>query len=183
QNRFARFVYRLNLLLEPLRGTHCAKLADCIYYHWYSRICCCNPTNVANKAGVADVRTVGADADNVIRRGDIGACAGAQGSVVAAVTVRERVISIRRVAGSVDVVKERKGANSVVVRAAVVIDERVGSNGSVECASGVEQQRCSANCGIGIRGVEDQRPSTNTGVEVVRRSGKERIPTNSCVSS
>src|SRR5438874_13367060 len=87
------------------------------------------------------------------------------------------------VAGSVDVVKESKGANSVVVRAAVVIDERVGSNGSVECASGVEQQRCSANCGIGIRGVEDQRPSTNTGVEVVRRSGKERIPTNSCVSS
>jgi hypothetical protein len=57
-----------------------------------------------------------------------------------------------------------------------------GSNGRVVTAGCVEQQRCSANCGIGISGVEEQRSSANTGVEVVGTTEKERIPTNSCVS-
>src|SRR5436190_5861160 len=57
------------------------------------------------------------------------------------------------------------------------------SNGRVECPGGVKQKRCRAHCGIGIPSVEDQRSGANTGVEVVGATEKERIPTNSCVSS
>ncbi len=78
---------------------------------------------------------------------------------------KKRDIPKSVVAGSVDVVKERKGADGIVKRAAVVIDERVNPNGRVPCAGGVEQHRCSADCGIGISRVEDQRSSANTGVE------------------
>src|SRR6516225_4396526 len=84
---------------------------------------------------------------------------------------------------SVDVVKERKGADCVVAQAAVVIEERVSSNGRVQVAGGVEQHCSSANCGIGIRVVEGQRSGANTGVVTAAGVQKERIPTNCCVSS
>ena len=166
QNRFARFVHRLNLLLEPLRGTHCAKLADCIYYHWYSRICCCNPTNVANKAAAADVRTVGADADNVIRRSDIGASAGAQGSVVAAGTVRERVISVRRVAGAGGVAKERLKTGGRVGGTGRVLIERAKPVGGIAAASGVLAERSNTDGRVGVAdGVQGERAITDGCVE------------------
>jgi hypothetical protein len=51
-----------------------------------------------------------------------------------------------------------------VLTATVVIEERASSNGSVEFASGIEEQRHSANCRIGIRGIEGERSSANTSV-------------------
>ena len=51
------------------------------------------------------------------------------------------------------------------------------------CAGGVEQQRCSAYCGIGTSVVEDQRSSANTSVEAAGRIQKERTPTKRCISS
>src|SRR5439155_9652560 len=50
-------------------------------------------------------------------------------------------------------------------------------------AAGVEQKRCRAHCGIGIRVVEDQRSSTNTRVVAVYCVAGERIPANCRVSS
>jgi predicted RNA-binding Zn-ribbon protein involved in translation (DUF1610 family) len=50
-------------------------------------------------------------------------------------------------------------------------------------AGGVEQQRCSAHCGIGIRVIEDQRSSANTRAEAAGAIGKQRVPTKACVSS
>src|SRR5437773_3444149 len=67
--------------------------------------------------------------------------------------------------------------------AAVVKDKRVGSNGRILCAACVEQKRCSAHCGIGIRVVEGQRSAANTGVEAAGWYLKERAPTKSCISS
>src|SRR4029453_16323623 len=65
----------------------------------------------------------------------------------------------------------------------VVKDQRVGSNGRVLCAGGVEQERCRANCSIGISVVKDQRSSAHTGVEAAGGIQKERAPTKRCISS
>jgi hypothetical protein len=68
------------------------------------------------------------------------------------------------------------------VRPAVVIEKRVSSNGRVLCATGVEQQRCHPDCSIGIGVVEVKRSSADGGVVTAGGVGKERIPTNSCIS-
>ena len=81
-----------------------------------------------------------------------------------------------------DVTKERICAESVVIGAAVVMNKRVSSNGSVRIASGVEKQCSSANCGVVIRVGERQRSGANSRIEVAGGIGKQRIPTNSCVS-
>src|SRR5207253_3182681 len=104
-------------------------------------------------------------------------------SILVAVTVQEGVGAMSVVAGPADVVKERKGADCVIVRATVVKDKRVGSNSYVLRAAGVEQHGYSADCGIGIRGVEDQRASANSGVETAVGIAKERVPTKARISS
>jgi len=64
-----------------------------------------------------------------------------------------------------------------VTATGIVKHKRVGSNGGVGRAGGVEQQRCRANCGIGIRGVENQRSTAHSGVEAALHSAEKRIPT------
>ena len=119
----------------------------------------------------------------------------ANGSVITGEnTGKKRAIAKSAVAGSVDVAEQRgiaksvvvvgctgsarviiiehKGADTIVEAANGVVDERVSSNGHVLVAGEVEDHRCGANCGIGIRigpgpcsTGEGQRSSTNTGVE------------------
>jgi hypothetical protein len=97
--------------------------------------------------------------------------------------VREkRAVAKCVVAESVSVITERRATDSIVEEATVVMDEGRSSNRGVVRATGVEQQRCGAQCGIGISRVEDQRSSANTGIEVGSGVQKERAPTNSRVS-
>src|SRR5947207_15921882 len=84
---------------------------------------------------------------------------------------------------SVNVIIERKGADSIVEGAAVVKDERVSSTGHIQRAAGVEQQRSGANCGIGIPRVEHKRSSANTGIVAASRKAFERKPTKCCIES
>jgi hypothetical protein len=72
QNCFAGAVHQFNLLLEPARGTHRAELVGGVDHHRYGiEVLCCDPTNIADKSGVAHVRTSDfADTDNVTGRGD-----------------------------------------------------------------------------------------------------------------
>src|SRR5205823_10839796 len=81
------------------------------------------------------------------------------------------------------IIIERKAADSSVAAGGAVKGHRVGSNGGVLSAAGVEQKRCRANCGIGICVVEGQRSTANTGIEVAGAIGKERTPTEPCISS
>jgi hypothetical protein len=69
---------------------------------------------VADKAAVAHVRTIGADADNVFGRSDAVAGTIAQGRVGVAGVVKERTITNGRVAEAGGVVKERLNADGRV---------------------------------------------------------------------
>jgi len=61
-----------------------SELADGVDQHWYGvGLCRCSSTNPADKAAVAHVRTIRADTDNVISRGDIDAGYVAQRQVAA----------------------------------------------------------------------------------------------------
>src|SRR4029453_18366353 len=71
--------------------------------------------------------------------------------VFAAVIVHERVAPVGVVEETAHVGSNGEGTDSIVVGATVVMDERISSNGRILVASGVEQQRCSANCGVVIR--------------------------------
>src|SRR6266542_716052 len=58
QDRFASFVHWLDLLLEPARGADRAKLAGGVDQHWYGvGVLRLYVANIADKAGVAHVRT------------------------------------------------------------------------------------------------------------------------------
>jgi hypothetical protein len=107
----------------------------------------------------------------------------ANSSVTSAVKIRVKRLRAKSIVlEPVNVVKERRGADSIVVVAAVVKDEGVCSNGHVLCTGGVEQRRGNANCGIGISSVEDQRSSADTGVVAAAGDRIQRIPAKACVS-
>ena len=124
-----------------------------------------------------------ADDDIVIDAGDTRASHAAQGNVIArgyaalkrlitdgCVVVSggagsERFPTDGRVGAAGGVVHEGKVTSSSVGGTAFVKDERVGPNGGVLCAGGVEQERCRANCSIGICVVEGQRSTAHTGIE------------------
>src|SRR5206468_7325211 len=59
----------------------------------------------------------------------------------------------------------------------------VSSNGCILCAGGVEQQRCRANCRIGICVVEGQRSAAYASIETAGRIQEEGTPTKRCISS
>src|ERR1051326_1375927 len=110
------------------------------------------------------------------------------GSVSRAMNVfKERVVTNSVVVVSVSVVKQRKGAETIVevctCDVIAVIDQRVSSVGPVLGAAAVEQKRRGTTRRIGISEVEDQRSATKTGVETAGGIGSERIPANCCVSS
>jgi len=69
----------------------------------------------------------------------------------------ERSITNGGVWIAISVELERLDTNGGVRTGVIVMDECVSSNGHVLCAGSIEQQRCSANSGIGISSVEDQR--------------------------
>ncbi len=79
--------------------------------------------------------------------------------------------------------KKRERSSGRVLLGGGVIDERVSSNGCVVRACSVEQKRCSAHCGIGIRVVEGQRSAANTSVEAAGAIQEKRTPTQCCISS
>src|SRR5439155_22331807 len=95
----------------------------------------------------------------------------------------ERFRTDGRIGTAGGIVQEGKVTSASVGGTAVVKDERVGSNRGVLCAGGVEQQRCCAYCGIGIRVVEVQRSGANTGIEVAGAINKEGLETKRCISS
>ena len=141
-----------------------------------------------------------ADDDIIIDGGDTGPGHAAQGNVIARGYVAlerlitdgcvvvsggvgsERFPTDGRVGAAGGIVHERKVTNGRVGRTAVVKDQRIGPNGGILCAGGIEQERCCANCCIGICVVEGQRSSANAGIETAGGI-KERIPTEPCISS
>src|SRR6266542_6873254 len=143
QDGFAGAVHRFNLFLEPSRGADRAQLAVGVYQDWDSvGVCGCNPTNVADKAAVAHVRTWGADSNNVIGPEDAVAGAIAQGRVVAAGGVAtERTNTGGRVEVAYGVVMERTNTVGRVVFAAGVAKERLITVGHVKPAGGVAIER------------------------------------------
>jgi hypothetical protein len=77
----------------------------------------------------------------------------------------ERVTTYGGEGAAGGIVHERKVASGSVGGTAVVKDQCVGPNGGVLCAGGVEQERCRANCSIGICVVDGQRSTADTGIE------------------
>ena len=142
-----------------------------------------------------------ADDDIVIDAGDTRPSHAAQGNVIARGYVAlerlitdgcvvvsggvgsERFPTDGRVGAAGGVVHERKVTSGSVGRTAVVKDQRIGPNGGVLCAGGVEQERCRANCSIGIRIVKSQRSTADTGIETAGGIKRERTPTKCCISS
>jgi hypothetical protein len=87
-----------NLFLKSAGGAGCAELAEGVYQDWYGvGVCHYNVTNVADKAAAAHAQTNGPDTDNVIGRSDVVAGSIAQGRVVEAGSVLERVSTDGRV--------------------------------------------------------------------------------------
>ncbi len=104
--------------------------------------------------------------------------------VLGASAVSEEGLGTERcVAVSGDVIKKGERSIGRVVAAGVVKDHRVSSNGRVLRARGVQQKRCCAHCGIGIRVVESQRSTANAGIEAAGAIKKKRTPPKSCISS
>jgi hypothetical protein len=98
QNGFAGAVHRFDLFLKSAGGAGRAELAEGVYQDWYGvGVCHYNVTNVADKAAAAHAQTNGPDTDNVIGRSDVVAGSIAQGRVVEAGSVLERVSTDGRV--------------------------------------------------------------------------------------
>ena len=98
QNGFAGAVHRFDLFLKSAGGAGRAELAEGVYQDWYDvGVCRCNVTNVADKAAAAHAQTNGPDTDNIIGRSDVVAGSIAQGRVVEAGSVLERVSTDGRV--------------------------------------------------------------------------------------
>jgi len=71
-----------------------------------------------------------------------------------------------RVAGSVDVVKERKGATALLSEPLSLIDERVGSTAVLSVPVVLSNNAAAPTAVLEIRGVRTSVPSTNTGVKL-----------------
>jgi len=98
QNGFAGAVHRFDLFLKSAGGAGRAELAEGVYQDWYDvGVCRCNVTNVADKAAAAHAQANGPDTDNIIGRSDVVAGSIAQGRVVEAGSVLERVSTDGRV--------------------------------------------------------------------------------------
>jgi len=98
QNGFAGAVHRFDLFLKSAGGAGRAELAEGVYQDWYDvGVCRCNVTNVADKAAAAHAQTNGPDTDNIIGRSDVVAGSIAEGRVVEAGSVLERVSTDGRV--------------------------------------------------------------------------------------
>ena len=113
-------------------------MARGVDHDWYGvGVYGCNPTNVADKAAVAHVRT-GTDSNNAIGRGNVAAGTVAQGRVEASGAVaKQREITVGRVHAAGGVVEQRsitvgrvEGA-SHVTRERLITIRRVGVAGGV----------------------------------------------------
>src|SRR5262249_2560499 len=104
------------------------------------------------------------------------------------VAVRQCAVTDSYVSYTLEASRQREGTEGRVERSRinercpVIENKRVGSNGRVVKARDVEQQRCSTNCGIGIRVVDGERSTAYTGVEIAGAIAKERPPTKSRIS-
>src|ERR1051326_6579536 len=92
------------------------------------------------------------------------------GSVSRAMNVfKERVVTNSVVVVSVSVVKQRKGAETIVevctCDVIAVIAWRFGPGGAVRMPAALKQTRRGTTRRVGISEVEDQRSATKTGVE------------------
>src|SRR5207302_581793 len=135
--------------LEPARGEKHAQLA--LIIHVTGASTCPNglTCDAPDVAAITNVRTSGADTDNVIGRGDVDTGCITQGRVVGAAGVaKERVNTAGRVEGAVYVVKER-----------------VNTAGCVGHSRGVAEKRSHASGRIFIPGVGKKGPSANRRVE------------------
>src|SRR5215211_4608276 len=92
-------------------------------------------------------------------------------------------MAIGRVAAAGGIVKKREKAGGRISATAIVKHEGICTDCCVLYAGRVEQQRCSAHRGIGTPVVEHQGSTANTGVKASVGIGKERTPTNRCISS
>ena len=72
-------------------------------------------------------------------------------------------------------IKERKGAESIVVRAAVVMEERFSSNGRVQCSAGISVEGCKTSGRVIIGAVAVERTITVGGVVTAGCVVGERI--------
>src|SRR5215217_3215965 len=116
EDSFARFVHRLNLFLEPTRGTHRTELAERVDQHRYGvGVLRCHSANLADKAAAADVETSVANTNNVIGRGDVAAGKKPQGDITdASGAIDERSVPDRRVLDTGGVMIERHIADGRV---------------------------------------------------------------------
>jgi len=113
QDGFAGTVHRFDFVFETPRRADRAELTGRVDQDWYGvGICGCNSTNVADKAAVAHVRTIGADSNNVIGPGDAEASQNPQGNVATTGGVtKERITTDGRVVAACDVAKKRIATN------------------------------------------------------------------------
>src|SRR5207249_8747970 len=149
QDGFAGSIRRFNLLFEPPRRAERAKLAVGVYQDWYGIcVCGCNPTNVADKAAEAHVRTGRPDSNNVTGCSDPITGTIAQGGIAAAVdavfestltngctlaaggVVFERILTNGRV-GDASVGKERSITHGSVLAASIIAIERFLTDGGI----------------------------------------------------
>jgi hypothetical protein len=94
--------------------------------------------------------------------------------ILVAGTIQERVAPVGIVEVSI-VIKERKGAESIVVRAAVVMEERFSSNGRVHCSGGISVEGSKTSGRVGVGGVAIERSITVGGVVTADCVVGERI--------
>src|SRR5947208_17134996 len=99
QDGFAGLTHRFNLLLEPSRGGRGlgAEPTVSVYIDRRNGSAFVHPADVADKATVAHVRAIHADANNVVGVGNAAASSEAQADVVvAAGVITERFTTERR---------------------------------------------------------------------------------------
>jgi hypothetical protein len=149
QDGFANFVHRFDLLLEPTRGTHRAKLTGGVDQHWNGvGVCRCNSANVADKAAVAHVCAINERAytDYVISRGDSGTGSYAQGYIITPGCVaKERFLTDGCVPAAGGVFGQGKRTEGTVTHAGAVAAHRFIANGRVIVTGGVASERKSPN--------------------------------------
>jgi len=153
ENRFARLVHRLDVVLETLRGKYRAELTVGIYNYPYASCNRC-PANAGDKGG--RLGSFGADADGaglasttnvadiniVIARSKKKAGCFAQTNVTGAGGVaKKRVKTVGRVIGASGIRGERLKATSRVIAAGGVAKERLCTIGRVSEAGGVPKER------------------------------------------
>src|SRR5215211_2748971 len=184
QDSFAGLLHRSNLFLKPPRGSGRAELTGAGYDDW-QRVAAyrSGAINIPDPSGVAHVRAIVANTNNVIGRGDRLAGEMAHGDITIAGGVKERIKAQGRVVDAGDVVKEGTITDGRVVAAFCVIKECKKTLRRVVGADGVAKERLITGGRVAsASAIHTERLNPGGCVEVARRVAKKRSPTDGRVA-